>query len=136
MKLSGKTVIVTGAAAGMGEAIAKRFAQEGAKVVATDINQELLDQVVDSITKAGGEAVGLVSNIGEQADIDQMVHEAIERYGSLDVLVNNAGIMDNFVPVGDLTDEQWDRIIRINLTGPFKALVQRLKLWRHKKMVV
>ena len=81
MKLSGKTVIVTGAAAGMGEAIAKRFAQEGAKVVATDINQELLDQVVDSITEAGGEAVGLVSNIGEQTDIDQMVHEAIERYG-------------------------------------------------------
>ncbi|NMA98511.1 MAG: glucose 1-dehydrogenase [Phyllobacteriaceae bacterium] len=128
MKLSGKTVIVTGAAAGMGEAIAKKFAAEGAKVVATDINKELLDPVVQSITEAGGEAVGLVSNIGNQEDIDQMVHEAIERYGSLDVLVNNAGIMDNFVPVGDLTDELWDRIIQINLTGPFKAARAAIKV--------
>lgn len=128
MKLLGKTAIVTGAAAGMGEAIAVKFAQEGAKVIATDINKELLDQVVKSITEAGGEAVGLVSNIGEQADIDFMVHEAIERYGSLDILVNNAGIMDNFVPVGDLTDEQWDRIMQINLTGPFKAARAAIKV--------
>ncbi|WP_440896403.1 glucose 1-dehydrogenase [Amphibacillus sp. Q70] len=121
MKLQGKTVIVTGAAAGMGEAIAKKFAEEGAKVVATDINKELLDQVVNAITENGGEAIGLVSNIAKQEDIDKMVNEAVEKYGSLDVLVNNAGIMDNFVPVGDLKDEQWDRIIDINLTGPFKA---------------
>lgn len=121
MKLQGKTVIVTGAAAGMGEAIAKKFAEEGAKVVATDINKELLDQVVKAITENGGEAIGLVSNIAKQEDIDKMVNEAVEKFGSLDVLVNNAGIMDNFVPVGDLKDEQWDRIININLTGPFKA---------------
>lgn len=121
MKLQGKTAIVTGAAAGMGEAIAKKFAAEGANVVATDINKELLDQVVSAITENGGEAIGLVSNIGKQTDIDEMVNEAIEKYGSLDILVNNAGIMDNFVPVGDLTDEQWNRIIDINLTGPFKA---------------
>jgi len=121
MKLQGKTVIVTGAAAGMGEAIAKKFAAEGAKVVATDINKETLDQVVNEITENGGEAIGLVSNIGKQEDVNEMVDLALEKYGSLDVLVNNAGIMDNFVPVGDLTDEQWNRIININLTGPFKA---------------
>src|SRR5699024_6424459 len=121
MKLQGKTVIVTGAAAGMGEAIAKKFAADGAKVVATDINKETLDQVVNEITENGGEAIGLVSNIGKQEDVNEMVDLALEKYGSLDVLVNNAGIMDNFVPVGDLTDEQWNRIININLTGPFKA---------------
>ena len=121
MKLDGKTAIVTGAAAGMGEAIAKKFAAAGAKVIATDINKEMLDEVITAITENGGEAVGLVSNIGKQEDIDEMVNVAVEKYGSLDILVNNAGIMDNFVPVGDLKDEQWDRIIEINLTGPFKA---------------
>lgn len=121
MKLQGKTAIVTGAAAGMGEAIAKKFASEGAKVVATDINGELLDQVINAIVENGGEAIGLVSNIGKQEDIDEMVNVAVEKFGSLDILVNNAGIMDNFVPVGDIKDEQWDRIIGINLTGPFKA---------------
>lgn len=121
MKLLGKTVIVTGAAAGMGEAIARKFAEEGAKVVATDIDKERLDQVVKSITESGNEVIGLVSNIANQEDIDKMTNKAVQQFGSLDVLVNNAGIMDNFVPVGDLTDQQWERIIAINLTGPFKA---------------
>nr|WP_285801074.1 glucose 1-dehydrogenase [Exiguobacterium sp. s122] len=120
VKLSGKTAIVTGAGSGMGLAIAKLFAKEGARVVAVDMNGEAVEVAAREIQDAGGEAVGVAGNVTKQEDIDKMVETATSTFGSLDILVNNAGIMDNFLTVGEVTDEVWDRVIAVNLTGPMK----------------
>ena len=96
MKLQGKVAVVTGAASGIGEAIAKLFAQEGARVVASDISQERLEKVVNDIVGDGGTAVAVVADVSDAADVAKMVDTAVEQFGTLAVLVNNAGIMDNF----------------------------------------
>lgn len=121
MKLQGKVAIVTGAGSGMGKAIAELYAVEGAKVIVADINQASVDAVVSVIKTNGGEATGIVVNVSRKEDVESMISIATSTYGSLDVLVNNAGIMDNFTPVGDVTDELWERLIGVNLTGPFMA---------------
>ncbi len=121
MKLQNKVAIVTGAGSGMGEAIALLYAQEGAKVVVADINASAVDRVVAQIKDNGGTAAGVVVNVSKKEDIEAMIQTAVSSFGSLDILVNNAGIMDNFTPVGDVTDELWDRVLSINLTGPLMA---------------
>ena len=120
MKLSGKTAIVTGAGSGMGRAIAKLFAEEGARVVAFDLNEDAVQAVVDEIKAAGGEVLGIAGNVTNQTDTDKLVDAAKDTFGSVDILVNNAGIMDNFMTVGEVTDELWDRVLGVNLTGPMK----------------
>ncbi len=120
VKLSGKTALVTGAGSGMGRAIAKLFAEEGARIVAVDMNGDTVEAVVLEIKASGGEAVGVSGNVTKQEDIDKMIDTATSTFGSLDILVNNAGIMDNFLTVGEVTDEVWDRVLAVNLTGPMK----------------
>lgn len=128
MRLEGKSAIVTGAGSGMGEAIAVLFAKEGAKVVVSDINGEAVNRVVEQIKAIGGDAIGVVTNVALQADVDHVVEQTVQTYGKLDILVNNAGVMDNFVPAGDVTDESWDRVIAINLSGPFKTARAAIKV--------
>ena len=120
MKLSGKTAIVTGAGSGMGKAIAELFAKAGANIIAADIAKEALDAVVEAITVGGGKARAVVTNVARQEDIDAMLKAAVDTFGSIDIVVNNAGIMDNFKTVGECSDELWERVMAINLTGPFK----------------
>ncbi|GBG95151.1 3-oxoacyl-ACP reductase [Ligilactobacillus salitolerans] len=120
-RLDNKVAIVTGAGSGMGKAIAAEYAQEGAKVILADINQETLEAVAEEIKAAGGKATISVTNIANEDDINAMVALATDTYGSLDILVNNAGIMDNFTTVGNVSNELYDKVIAINLTGPFKA---------------
>lgn len=120
-KLENKTAIITGAASGMGKAMALLFASEGAKVVVADLKQEEIDEVVNSIHENGGNAIGIVCNVGVEGDIEQLITTTIEKYQTLDVLVNNAGVMDNFEPVHELSNEQWLRVMNINLNGPFYA---------------
>ena len=121
MKLENKVAVITGAGSGMGRAMAILFASEGAKVVAADINQANLESVVAEIKSKGGEAISVLVNIVNKGDVEEMIQAAIDTYGKLDILVNNAGIMDNVEPVGDLLDEQWERVINVNLRGPFMA---------------
>lgn len=120
-RLDNKVAIVTGAGSGMGKAIAEEYAHEGAKVILADINQETLEAVAEEIKAAGGETTISVTNIANEDDINAMVALATDTYGSLDILVNNAGIMDNFTTVGNVSNELYDKVIAINLTGPFKA---------------
>lgn len=122
MKLQDKVAIVTGAASGMGKAIAELYAKEGAKVVVSDYNFEGAEAVVAGIKAAGGEAVANRANVAELADVEAMIATAITTYGKLDILVNNAGIMDGMEPVGEITDEKWDRIFAVNTTGVMRAM--------------
>jgi len=133
MKLSGKVAIVTGAAAGMGKAIAELFAQEGAKVVASDLNAEGVQAVVQGITDKGGTAIAVAANVAKEEDVQNLVDTAVKTYGTVDILINNAGIMDNFVPAAEITDELWDRVFAVNTTGVMRATRKVLPIFIEKK---
>jgi len=131
-KLENKVSIVTGAGAGMGKAIALLFAAEGSKVVATDVNQSRLDELKNEIKKEGGEVTTLIANIANEEDIENMIKVAVDTYGTLDILVNNAGIMDNFQPVGEVENSMWEKVMKINVEGPFKAMRSAVKIFLAK----
>jgi NAD(P)-dependent dehydrogenase (short-subunit alcohol dehydrogenase family) len=132
MKLQGKVAVVTGAGSGMGRAILKLFALEGAKVIAADINKEALAEVISEITSAGGAALPVSANVAKEQDVQDMIDAAISAYGTLDILVNNAGIMDNFVPAAEITDELWEKVFAVNATGPMRAIRKALPIFINK----
>ncbi|WP_168121806.1 SDR family oxidoreductase [Paenibacillus sp. HB172176] len=134
MKLQDKVAIVTGAASGMGRAIAQLFAAEGAKVIVSDLNVEGAETVVEEITAKCGTAVAVAvaSNVAKEEDVQKLVDAAVNEFGTLDILVNNAGIMDNFVPAGDLTDELWERVFAVNTTGPMRTIRKSLPIFLEK----
>ncbi|MER5511038.1 SDR family NAD(P)-dependent oxidoreductase [Streptomyces sp. NPDC002766] len=118
-QFDGRGVIVTGAGSGIGRAAALAFAAQGARVLAADIDAKGADGVVREIEAAGGTAVAVVGDLGEQSVVDEVVRTAVESFGSVDVLVNNAGIMDRMSALADVTDAEWERVLRVNLTAPF-----------------
>jgi NAD(P)-dependent dehydrogenase (short-subunit alcohol dehydrogenase family) len=111
---AGRVAIVTGAGSGIGRATALRFAQEGAQVFGCDMNAETLDETRSILNKAELSATLIVADVTKQADIDRLVAAAGPR---VTILANVAGIMDHFVPLGDLTDDLWNRVIDVNLNG-------------------
>jgi NAD(P)-dependent dehydrogenase (short-subunit alcohol dehydrogenase family) len=116
--LKNKVVVITGARRGMGKADALLFAQKGAKVVVSDISQEDCQKVVDQIEKKGGQAIAVKCDVSKKEEVDNLFRKTIEKFGRVDVLVNNAGICE-FKPFIDLTEEEWDRTLNINLKGYF-----------------
>ncbi|MFC9057175.1 SDR family NAD(P)-dependent oxidoreductase [Streptomyces sp. NPDC057074] len=136
--LSGKTVIVTGAGAGIGRATALRFAAEGAKVLVADLNAESAKGTVARIEEQGGTAVAVVGDLSRPEVIEEVVSTATGTLGGLDVLVNNAGIMDRMSAAADTDDAEWERVLRINLTAPFqltRAVLPHLLEQRHGSIV-
>ncbi|SHK22685.1 3-oxoacyl-[acyl-carrier-protein] reductase [Anaerobranca californiensis DSM 14826] len=118
MRLKDKVAIITGAGRGIGEFTAKRFAQEGAKVVVADLNEADVNKVVEEIKADGGQALGVIVNVTDREQVDKMIADTLEHFGGLDILVNNAGITaDNTLL--KMTQEEWDRVINVNLTGVF-----------------
>lgn len=129
MKLQDKVAVVTGAASGMGKAIAKVYAKEGAKVIVADLNLAGAEEVVKEITDNNGIAKAVQVNVAKQEDINLMIDTAVNEYGKLDILVNNAGIMDGFEPVADITDERWDLIFDINTKGVMRAMRKAIPMF-------
>jgi NADP-dependent 3-hydroxy acid dehydrogenase YdfG len=127
MRLENKVVVVTGASSGMGHAIATLFVNEGAKVVAVARRKERLDALAESLKNAPGMILPFVGDISDPAQNDAMIDFAVEKFGRLDVLVNNAGIMDDMSPVGDLTDEMLERLMKVNTYGPVYAMRKAVK---------
>jgi NAD(P)-dependent dehydrogenase (short-subunit alcohol dehydrogenase family) len=116
--LKGKVVIITGARRGMGRSHAIAFAKEGAKVVVSDISLEDCEKVVKEIKKLGGEAMAIKCDVSKKEEVEEMVKKTIEKWGRIDVLVNNAAIAQ-FKPFLEMTEEDWDRTMDINLKGYF-----------------
>jgi 3-oxoacyl-[acyl-carrier protein] reductase len=129
MDLRGKTAVVTGGASGIGLAIAQAFVTKGAKVVIADVNEAALKAAAEVLTKAGGEAEPVVCNVAQEADCTALANRAVERFGSLDVAVLNAGILRDGLllkvdketrrPKGKMSLEQFQSVIDVNLTGVF-----------------
>ena len=120
MRLDGKSAIVTGAASGMGAATARLFAREGAKVVVTDVLEADGEAVTDEITAAGGTARFEVHDIADETSWQQVVSAAVDAYGGIDILINNAGVSGSDPDL--LSREVWDRQMTINATGTFLGL--------------
>lgn len=120
MRLQGKVSIITGAAQGIGHATALRFARDGARVVVCDINKVAVDATVAEITAAGGEALGFHVDVTQKASIAAMVDGVMAAWGRIDTLVNNAGVVQDARLV-KMTDEQFDRVIDVNLKGVYNC---------------
>lgn len=117
MRLENKVAIITGAASGMGEAMAYSFAKEGAKVIATDIQKEKLATIVEKIKADGGDAIAVIHDVSSRKDwFETVLPQTIEAYGKLDILINNAGIS---VPVAfeEQTEETWTKAYAININS-------------------
>ena len=119
-RLEGKVSIVTGAGTGIGRAIATVFAKEGSKVIVADLDLKGAEETVEGIRKQGGDAAAISTNISRAADVEKMVQFAVETYGKLNVLVNNAAIYGFDTPeITDFPEEDWDRMMNVNLKGVF-----------------
>lgn len=132
MRLKDKVAVVTGAASGMGKAIAELYAKEGAKVVLADYNFDGAEKVAADIRANSGTALAVKANIAELTDIENMIETAVKEYGTLDILVNNAGIMDGFEPAGEITDEKWDRVFDVNTKGVMRAIRKAVPIFLEK----
>ena len=119
MRLKEKTAVITGAGSGIGRAIALRFAAEGARVVVAEFNEAAANETVSLIESEGGKAAAIAADVSQIASVAGLFKAIDERGWNLDILVNNAGNADHLTPVHMMTDEQWDSIIRVHLTGTF-----------------
>ncbi len=117
-RLDGKVAIITGSTSGMGRASAELFAKEGAKVVVVGRNEGRANEVVEAIKAEGGKAIYLIADMSNPDDVQNIVDTAVNEYGTIDVLFNNAG-MFSLTPITDLSLEEWNNILAVNLTAAF-----------------
>lgn len=116
-EFEGKVAVVTGASTGIGEATAVAFAAQGAKVVLADIDEEGGHQVVSSIRAGGGDAFFVRTDVSRADDVEALIKETVRTYGRLDCACNNAGIQGDEAPTAEWTEENWDRVVNVNLKG-------------------
>lgn len=138
MQLEGRVAIVTGAARGIGLAVAERLAKEGAKVVMVDIHREEVGQAADSLSAQGLHVLPVEADVSRREDVRAMACTAEENYGGLDILVNNAGIAGRAAPIEKLTDEDWDNMMAIDLKSVYlccQAAIPGMKARRYGRIV-
>ena len=137
MRLRDKVAIVTGSGSGLGKAMVKRLAAEGAAVVVTDINQDGVDAVVRELTEAGRTAMGFKVDVTKQSELKELMKATAEKFGRIDILVNNAGVQ-RVKPYLTMTDEDWDFVIGVDLKGVFfciQAVAEYMIKQRYGKIV-
>ncbi len=132
-QLQDKVAIVTGSTSGIGQATAELFAKRGAKVVVVGRDQAKADTQAKKIIDEGGEAIGIQADVAKTADIEAMIDKTIKHFGKLDILMNNAGVMDKNEPVENVTEDEWQRIMNINVTGVLMASKRAIQAFKDQK---
>lgn len=129
MRLANKIGLVTGAGSGIGRAIARRFASEGVSLVLSDIAEAGLQATVAMIAEAGGQAITVIGDVSVRTDAERMVRAAVEQWGHLDIVVNNAGITGSrqATLAHSTPDEEWDHVLAVNVTGVFRVASAAIK---------
>lgn len=130
LELPGRVAIVTGGARGIGFAIAERLSLAGASVLIADVSEEGAAAAAERMSEGGGKAVAAVADVTDPRDAGAMVERALEAFGQIDILVNNAGITGSDAPLWETTDEDWQKVLDLNLTGTFyccRAVVPHMR---------
>jgi 3-oxoacyl-[acyl-carrier protein] reductase len=122
MKLANKVALITGAGSGMGKSAALIFAREGAKIAAVDINEAQVKETAGEISKNGGDAIALKADVSNSEDVKRVVDETVAKFGGLNIVYNNAGIEGDSNFLSNMTEDQFDRVIAINLRGVFLGM--------------
>lgn len=133
MKLEGKSVVVTGASSGMGKAIVELFAKEGADIIAVARRKERLDALAESLKDEPGKVIPFQGDVSKRETNEAMIDEAVKQFGKLDILINNAGIMDDMAAVGAATDEKFEQVFSINVYGPMAAMRKAVQVFLEQK---
>ncbi|MDK4202119.1 SDR family oxidoreductase, partial [Pseudomonas sp. HR1] len=127
--ISGKVVVITGASSGLGEATARHLAALGARVVLAARRKDKLDALVTELTNAGGQAIAYQTDVTSQEEVKTLIQGALDTYGRIDVLVNNAGLMA-IAPLSDARTDEWDRMIDINIKGLLYGVAAALPVFQ------
>ncbi|MBR6812539.1 MAG: glucose 1-dehydrogenase [Oscillospiraceae bacterium] len=130
MRLKDKSIVVTGASSGMGKAIVSLFAKEGANVIAVARRKERLEELALSLKECPGKVVPFPGDVSKQEDIEAAIDAAVKEFGKLDVLVNNAGVMDDMSPIGDFTNEKLAQVFEVNVFGPMYAMRKAVNVFK------
>src|SRR5580704_2955618 len=130
--ITGKVVVITGASSGLGESTARLLAEKGAKVALGARRKDRIDALVSDITAKGGSALGFRTDVTKREDVEALVKGAVERYGRIDVIVNNSGIMP-IAPMAALKVEEWDRVIDVNIKGLLYGVAAVLPIMHKQK---
>ena len=131
MNLAGKVALVTGASRGIGRAIAVALAKKGAKVAINyRVRRDEAEKTLKMVEEAGSEGMIVQADVSKWEDVQRMVEEVVNHFGRIDILVNNAGVLSKVWPIEEISDEEWDRVLNINLKGTFyccRAVVPIMK---------
>ncbi len=135
MKLPDQVAIVVGSARGIGAAIARTFSEEGAAIVLVDLEKmkSQLDEVAQEINQKGGKAIAIVADVTDDRQVNQMIDETVRRWGRIDILVNSAGLRGPLVPVQEITEQEWDSVVAVNLKAVFLCCKAVLKVMMKQK---
>lgn len=137
-RFNGKIVLVTGAGSGIGRAIARRFGLEGAQVIVNDVSAEGAEATVEAIRAQGGSAISGVADVSDKSQVDQLFDSILERFGTIDVLVNNAGLINVERHFLEADEAWWDRVLAVNLKGAFLCSLRASHIMarRHQGVII
>ena len=129
MKLHNKSIVITGASSGMGKAIVELFAREGANIIAVARRLERLEELAASLKDAPGKVIPYQGDVSGQEVMEGAIDTAVKEFGRLDVLVNNAGVMDDMSPIGDFTNEKLEQVFSVNVYGPMYSMRKAVQVF-------
>ena len=120
--LKGKAAVITGGGSGIGKSMVERYLAEGASVVAADINEASLKALLEELEPEYGDKLKILKvNVSSKEEVEAMIDYTVEAFGKVDVVINNAGILDNLLPIAEMPDDVWERIMNINLNSVMYA---------------